>query len=275
MKKDILILCSGGVRGFAHLGVLYYLEKIGILGDFVELCGVSVGAMILGLYLIGYSPYELFDFILDYDVSKLQKYNIENIDKYGFDSGEEMEKILNQLVIKKGKSPDITLLELYQKTNKKFVVYASCVNTASMVELSHITHPNLTLIKALRMSSCIPILFCPIFYDDKYYIDGACIDNFPIKKYDDRLNRVLGILFSETRREDNSIKNLEDYVKKLFAFIIDNYYCATKAKYLQHVVHIDVTDVNMMDFSILCETKIKLFVSGYKSMLYNYKKLFC
>ena len=51
-----LVLGGGGARGMAHIGVLKYLEELGIPVDLVG--GTSMGGLIGGLYALGYSqPY--------------------------------------------------------------------------------------------------------------------------------------------------------------------------------------------------------------------------
>lgn len=52
-----LVLSGGGAKGFAHIGVLKTLEEAGIKPDYIT--GTSMGAIIGGLYSIGYSPREL------------------------------------------------------------------------------------------------------------------------------------------------------------------------------------------------------------------------
>ena len=52
-----VVLGGGGAKGAAHIGVLKYLEEIGIPVDYVA--GTSMGSIIGGLYAMGYSPDEL------------------------------------------------------------------------------------------------------------------------------------------------------------------------------------------------------------------------
>ena len=69
--------------------------------------------------------------------------------------------------------------------------------------LHHTTHPDLTLVKALSMSCAIPLLFKPISYENKYYIDGGTVNNYPlnvmIENHNIDLDTILGIRF---HRED-------------------------------------------------------------------------
>ena len=50
-------LSGGGAKGAAHIGVLKYMEEIGIPVDYVT--GTSMGSIIGGLYALGYSPDEM------------------------------------------------------------------------------------------------------------------------------------------------------------------------------------------------------------------------
>lgn len=52
-----LVLEGGGALGFAHIGVLDYLEKHHIPVDLVV--GTSVGGLVGGLYAVGESPAEI------------------------------------------------------------------------------------------------------------------------------------------------------------------------------------------------------------------------
>lgn len=47
-----LVLSGGGAKGMAHIGVLRVLERAGMPIDIV--CGTSMGALVGGLYAIGY-----------------------------------------------------------------------------------------------------------------------------------------------------------------------------------------------------------------------------
>ena len=51
-KKVAVVLSGGGAKGMAHIGVLKVLEKAGIPIDYVV--GTSMGAIVGGLYSIGY-----------------------------------------------------------------------------------------------------------------------------------------------------------------------------------------------------------------------------
>jgi hypothetical protein len=60
-----VVLCGGGAKGAAHVGVLKVLEEYGIPIDYIA--GTSMGAIVGGLYAIGYSADELDSLVMVQD----------------------------------------------------------------------------------------------------------------------------------------------------------------------------------------------------------------
>ena len=74
---------------------------------------------------------------------------------------------------------DITMGELYKRTNITFNIYVTNLDKFVSEKISHETHPNISVLDAIYMSSCIPVLFEPITYKNNYYIDGAIFNGNP------------------------------------------------------------------------------------------------
>ncbi|MBQ1882548.1 MAG: patatin-like phospholipase family protein, partial [Bacteroidales bacterium] len=55
--KVALVLCGGGAKGMAHIGVIKKLEEVGIKPDMV--LGTSIGALVGGLYAMGYNSAQI------------------------------------------------------------------------------------------------------------------------------------------------------------------------------------------------------------------------
>lgn len=64
-----LVLSGGGAKGAAHIGVLKYIEEIGIPIDYIA--GTSMGSIIGGLYALGYSSNDILEIISDVDWDRL------------------------------------------------------------------------------------------------------------------------------------------------------------------------------------------------------------
>jgi len=92
------------------------------------------------------------------------------------------QKIINPLITVKNLDENITLKELYEYTKIDYHLYTTNINNQKpmSVDLSHKTHPDLEVYKAIAMSAAIPVAFKPIFYNNGCYIDGGLLNNLPI-----------------------------------------------------------------------------------------------
>lgn len=54
-----LALSGGSIKGFAHLGVLKYLDEVGLSPDIIA--GTSAGSIMGAFYASGYAPDEIFE----------------------------------------------------------------------------------------------------------------------------------------------------------------------------------------------------------------------
>jgi len=48
------------------------------------------------------------------------------------------------------------------------------------VDISHITHPTMTVVKALCMTTAFPFVFKPICENGNCFIDGGLLNNYPL-----------------------------------------------------------------------------------------------
>lgn len=71
-----LVLAGGGARGLAHLGVIKYMEELGIPVDIVT--GTSMGGLVGGLYALGYKHDQLDSLIRDIQWPVMMSDNIPN-----------------------------------------------------------------------------------------------------------------------------------------------------------------------------------------------------
>ena len=71
-----LVLAGGGARGLAHLGVIKYIEELGIPVDLVT--GTSMGGLIGGLYALGYKHDQLDSLVRAIEWPVMMSDNIPN-----------------------------------------------------------------------------------------------------------------------------------------------------------------------------------------------------
>jgi predicted acylesterase/phospholipase RssA len=75
-------------------------------------------------------------------------------------------------------------------------VFAIELNDMTTVDISYKSFPELSLLDALCMTSCLPIAFEPFSYKDTFYIDAGIIANYPlsycIKNAGTNIDEILG-----------------------------------------------------------------------------------
>jgi predicted acylesterase/phospholipase RssA len=63
-KINKLLVCGGGFKFYYIYGSIRYLYEINVLQNITEYIGVSAGAMLSLLFVIGYTPNDLEKFFL-------------------------------------------------------------------------------------------------------------------------------------------------------------------------------------------------------------------
>jgi hypothetical protein len=274
-----LVLSGGGIKGIVHLGALAALDELNILSGITMLAGSSVGALILVLTVIGYKPKELYSFISLLDVKNLTEINFMNLfNLYGLDDGSRFELVLNKLFINKNLSPGITFKELYEKTNKTIYISAVCLNDKKTYYFSHINNPNMSVLLAVRMSIAIPIFFVPVSYQNKLYIDGACMDNYPIHLFDKligpdkpTLSDIIGIYLKDIQTVTDTIDNIESLFIHTINCLFEGVANSCIRNYDSHTNIIMIENISSVDFNLSQESKLILYNLGYNQLRLKYK----
>jgi NTE family protein len=269
--KNILVLSGGEVKGIAHIGALKALEELKYLEKIDTYAGTSIGALISALIVVGYTPDDLYDFIMMFDINKMKSFNLSNIigkfmqiiEQHGLDDGDRIEMIVKKMFEKKNISSTVTFKELYEKTKKNLIVTASCMNDANIYYLSYENYPDMEVIKAIRMSISIPFYFVPVKYGTKKYIDGGCIDNYPISLFDDKLDNVIGIYLNEQREYIPDIDNLEESFKLAVRCLMSGVKKNSIRGYEDYTIILDLPSISIILSQITSEIKKQLFDVGY------------
>jgi predicted acylesterase/phospholipase RssA len=183
-----LVLSGGGPTGIFTYGAASQLAKkdFWCLANIKSIYGCSIGAYMAVVFSLGYDWEWLDDYFIKRPWEKLVgTATIHFTDIY------EKKSLINETFIQeailpllRGKdlSETITLKELYDYNTIDIHMYTTNINTSRLtkVDLSHESHPNLSVIKALQMSMAFPIIFEPICEDEDCFIDGGVLNNFPL-----------------------------------------------------------------------------------------------
>lgn len=158
-----LVLAGGGVRGFAHLGVMRALDEAGIPVDAVG--GASIGALMAGFYADG----------LDHEqrVRQARAAMVEKGSMVGFtppfvalSSARKVTRLLREEPSFGGMIEDLWL--------PYFAVSASLSQAREVV---HETGPTW---RAIRASIAIPGVYPPVHDGTQLLVDGGVMNNLPV-----------------------------------------------------------------------------------------------
>ena len=176
-----MILSGGGTKGLCSLGVLQYLQDSKRIdcSAVKRLVGTSIGAIICYFLAIGYSPIELVVYLCSHGV--LESLTINNFEQIVSGEGiydyQILRNVYEKMTLEKMDTIP-TLNEVYTRFGKELVICTYNFTDRKTERLSYRTHPDLSCMDALRMSSNLPFIFSSFVYGDKEYIDGGVIENF-------------------------------------------------------------------------------------------------
>jgi predicted acylesterase/phospholipase RssA len=263
-NKTILVVAGGGIKGLAMLGSIKCLYENNLLNNIVKYAGTSIGGLLCGLLYIGYTPYELYKFFLKLDFIKLHKSQFNNlIETFGLDNGNRILSMITKLLNARGYNDNITFKDLFIKTNKKIYITGTCLNDTSAHYFSVDTTPDMPFKIALRITMSLPIYFSPVEYNGNLYIDGGCVDNYPINLFKSEIHNVLGIYAQNNTVYYEKISNFEEYLESIInSFSYSTIYLINN-NYKRNTIIIKLDNINIMNLEITEDIKNELFEIGY------------
>lgn len=266
MKYDTLILAGNSTNAVVTLGALQYLYDNGLMTDIKNYVGVSSGAILSTLLLIGYKPLELLTYLcVEKIFKKMMQFNISNILllKKPLMTFEPIKKILEDLIIEKiGFVPTIKGVE---KLFHKKIIFTSYNLTDDKEEyITSETYSDVSIINAIQMSSTFPLIFEPFKYENKLYLDGGLFNNFPLD-YGDKLSKTkcVGIVTNNPQKKYSEEMSNIDYIFKLFNIYKDSItYDKITRSSKSDVIQLKF-DNNFFKFDIENKEIINMFDNGY------------
>ena len=186
-----VVMSGGGAKGVAHIGALKVIEEAGYPIDII--CGTSMGALVGGLYSIGWSPQELDSMVraqnwttllsdkIEPDLLNLHQREEQNTyalirglsnerpQSGGLIRGRNLMNLFKQLCIGYLDSVDFNTLPI------RYACVATDIVTNTEVDFHSGYLP-----QAMRASMAIPGVFTPVRMGDSVLVDGGLRNNFPV-----------------------------------------------------------------------------------------------
>ena len=257
-KKVGVVLSGGGAKGMAHIKALKVIEEAGIPIDYIA--GTSIGAIVGGLYAIGYTPEQLDSMVRKQDWTFLLSDRIkrsamsltdrERSEKYtvsipftktpkdaatgGIMKGQNLANLFSVLTVGYHDSIDF---------NKLPIPFA-CV-AANVVNGEQIVFHDGILSTAMRASMAIPGVFTPVRQDSMVLVDGGIVNNYPadvVKAMGADI--IIGVDVQNALKKADKLNSVPDILGQIVDITCQS----------NHEKNVDLTD-----------TYIRVNVDGYSS----------
>jgi NTE family protein len=251
-----LVISSGGLIVYAYAG--FFNSNQHLLKEVETVTGASAGAIWAMLYAFGYDPQDIMEILLTVNVKDMGKASaVSFVRTFGVYSKDTVRSELLKLV----NGRDLTFADL----DRQLFVAAYCLNTNKTEYFSNSSTPSVKVVDAVMASMSIPGLFSPVRIDEKYYLDGAFVDQWPA-------DPVIGLNPKHVLRLGPSqknwsrkqvwgeIKSLKDYLKLLLWSLN-----AHRQNYQMNTYRIDIDlgdDLDPFDFTSEYETLLKIVAAG-------------
>jgi len=275
MIYKYLILGPGGIKGYMHLGALFYLHEKGLLKNIETYIGVSIGSIISLLLNCGYTPSQIIikTIIINIFNSCTIKDIWNNLKGGSVLSVEPIRIVLNHLMKLKFDKV-LTLKELYEKTKKELYVVANNISkNEGLTYISYKSHPDLSATEAVLMSSSIPFIFPAYEYKDSLFVDGATVNPYPIDIVPlKEEEKVIG--FYIDNKDD--IKGKISFFNRIIDSPLREIMRRGKETYKKstHVI-LETKVYDSIGLSLSLEDKIKMISDGYETIkfFFSFKEL--
>lgn len=215
-----LVISGGGPNGIQTLGILQHLEihNIWKIENIQTIYATSSGAILSVLIALKFDWETINNYIICRPWHETYKITADMIFQSYLNKGlfniNSIEIFYKPFFNSKDLDLGITMKEFFEYSGIELHFFSLEINSFKVVDISFKSFPDLPVIHAIYMSCSIPIIFCPFYIEDKCFIDGAVILNYPLSyciKSHANKNEILGIKNSNVV-SGNTESNLENKI---------------------------------------------------------------
>ena len=227
-----LVISGGGQNGIKSLGILKELwdQSFWNITDIQTIYATSAGSLISLLLILEADINTITNYVLNRPWHEAYPLDISQFfDMYknkGFYGNNITEIFFKPFLDSKDLPLTITMQELFEYSGIELHVFSLEINDFKICDISHKTHPNLSVLTAIHMSIAIPIVIAPVCLENKCYIDGGIISNYPLQYCLDQdpkpdITEILGLRnhthneFSNINTESTILDFLIHFTNKL------------------------------------------------------------
>ena len=263
-----LVFSGGGPSLLQTLGAIEHLDTMKYidLNAIETIYGTSAGAIVGTLLCFKYDWTTLKDYMLKrpwLDVFPIKVQHIfEAYTKKGVFDIKTVEKCFKPLMDAKDIPLNTTLKDFYEYSKIELHLFTFEINNFHLVDVSYLTHPTLPLLTAMQMTCGIPMLVMPVCIEDKCYIDGGIMCNYPLQfclESGKKEEEVLGFKNQYDSTNESHVHSDSTIVDFIMCFLFK-------------IIHnLSITDKQpRIKYEVICATRL-ISIDFFKSSLSTYE----
>lgn len=282
-RKVGIVLSGGGAKGAAHIGVLKYMEEIGIPVSYVT--GTSMGSILGGLYALGYSPEEMEELIsgIDWPLYITGKVERRFLSQRRRKVGSELllnipygrftrrdDAVMSAMPL--GAVEGDNLLNLFNCLSVGYgdsmsfdsmPIPFACVATDLMTGKPKILRGG-EFGRAIRSSMSIPVFFAPVEWEGHLLADGGITNNLPVDICREMgADVIIGLeVATDLATDPDDLRSVTRQLQQYLS-IMTNRGLEEHRKQCRIYINPDVSGINMMSFD--AESIAELVRRGYEA----------
>ena len=265
---DTLLISGGGTKGNILVGALKALLDKGLLKDdysnITRYVTCSVGSIIAFLMCCNFTPTMISKLSVSLNYMDLLDYDDIDVlfEQNGLFSNDKLINIVKNTLYTLFKVKDISLLSFYKVTGNEFICKVYNLSEFKVEYLSYKNNPNLSLCELIKMTTCIPIFFKPVRYNNKFYVDGgvrgAMVD---YRNYNNYIGLCIHDKKNKEEEEQIDIQNMSpiNYIKRILKALTSN----NEVDYPAKIICVSNQGIGV-NFDINNNTKENDIKVGYK-----------
>jgi NTE family protein len=185
-KTWALVLMGGGARGLAHVGVVRFLERKGLIPDVIA--GTSMGALVGGLYAAGLSGTQLTKMLdglgLDRATDRARPGSLVRRPRNLFEFllfTDTKNRVIRKIGVDKEDAIEGYLRSCVGDTRIEDLPIKFLCNAVDLVTGREVLFTKGPLCRALRATISLPLVFAPVASGRMLLLDGGVLDSAPVE----------------------------------------------------------------------------------------------
>jgi NTE family protein len=277
---------GGGMKNLSFLGGIKALEEYSIDKQVKGLIGSSAGAILIGLFSVGYRSEDINGILntTNFSSFKDSPYGYVGclyrfINYYGLYLGDAFEKWYGDLIEQKTKNRNITFKDVYDNYKLELVIIGTNLSRRRAMHFCIDDTPDMPIVQAVRISMSYPIAFVPVVINKETFVDGGLSLNYDLhyfaRKYPNLKSRqVIGMKTMASDEKptkhiysgNDKITNVLDFCQDLIEtmqYQMDREYMSQED--WNNTIQIDIGSISALDFDLTPEEIASLIDAGYQA----------